>query len=176
MATYTSVADEEFFGAIGRLVISWAHIETGMDLIVAVAYHDLGGDDIEEKPWSLDGKIKFLRKCFSRLDGLAALKDIGPPLLTEVKDASKTRQKIIHGFIIDHPEGAGEAEMIRLIRGSDLPPNAHEKFKVSTSLILQEAVLANNLATRSLGIGTLLLQARAEILDRIDNADRELPS
>jgi len=87
--TYTSQADEEFFGAIGRLVISWAHIETGIDFTVAVAYHDLGGNEFEEKPWSLDGKIKFLKKCYSRLEGLKSLREIGPPLLDEVKDASR---------------------------------------------------------------------------------------
>jgi hypothetical protein len=29
-ATFTSRGDEEFFGAIGRLTISWAHLELGL--------------------------------------------------------------------------------------------------------------------------------------------------
>jgi hypothetical protein len=64
--------------------------------------------------------------------------------------------------------------MIQLLRGKE--PNAHIKFSITTIEILQAAVAANKLASRSLGIGTLLLQARSELLDKIRQANREIPS
>ena len=35
-ATFSSPDDEEFFGAIGRLTISWAHLELGLDCMVEI--------------------------------------------------------------------------------------------------------------------------------------------
>jgi hypothetical protein len=172
--TYTTKADEEFFGAIGRLTISWAHIETGIDFIVAVVYHDLGGDEIEEKPWSLARKLKFLRKCFSKFPALEPLREVGFPLFTEIADALEMRQNIIHGFVLDHPEGSGEATMVRLLRGG--APNAHIKFSVTTAEILRAAIEANKLARRALGIGSLMLEARAEVLNKAKQSGGELPS
>jgi len=37
MATFTSKEDEEFFGAIGRLTISWVHLELGLDCMVEIS-------------------------------------------------------------------------------------------------------------------------------------------
>src|SRR5947207_15346437 len=138
--TYMNPADEEFFAAIGRLAISWSHIDTGLDFMIAVIYHNLGGHEIEEKPWSLSRKLKFLRKCFSRFESLARLKEICYPLLDEIAAASDMRQKIIHGFIISHQEGTGEATMIQLLRGG--APNEHIQFTVTALDILRAASAA----------------------------------
>jgi len=43
MADYTSREDEAFFAAIGRLVLSWGHVEAGLDMFVMVLHNLLGG-------------------------------------------------------------------------------------------------------------------------------------
>jgi hypothetical protein len=94
--------------------------------------------------------------------------------LDEIAAASDMRQKIIHGFIISHQEGTGEATMIQLLRGG--APNAHIQFTVTTLDILRAASAAADLGKRSLGIGTLLLGVRAELLDKFNQTRGKIPS
>ena len=47
MSEYTSPTDEAFFGAIGRLTISWAHLEFGLDCMVEIVHHHFGGEEVE---------------------------------------------------------------------------------------------------------------------------------
>jgi hypothetical protein len=64
--TFTSEADEAFFGAIGRLTISWGHLELGLDCMVHILYHGFKGNTIErEIPRNLQRKITFLRSSWS---------------------------------------------------------------------------------------------------------------
>jgi hypothetical protein len=63
--TFTSDADEGFFGAIGRMTISWGHLELGLDCMVEVLYRLSKGNTIEpEIPRSLQRKITFLRSAW----------------------------------------------------------------------------------------------------------------
>jgi hypothetical protein len=89
-ALFTEPADEAFFAAIGRLTISWAHIEVGLDWLVRIAHHDLGGyERIEaEEPISLKRKLTYLRKAFRTLPELAAFADRFHPIADEILDAS----------------------------------------------------------------------------------------
>jgi hypothetical protein len=75
-APFTSEADEEFFGAIGRLTISWGHLELGLDAMVEILYRGCEGNLIEpEMPRNLQRKITFLRKAVKKLPiGEAALR------------------------------------------------------------------------------------------------------
>ena len=68
MTTYTAPEDEEFFAAIGRLVISWGHLEIGIDCMVETMYHGFDGAKIERKiPRPLQSKLTFLCKAFKQL-------------------------------------------------------------------------------------------------------------
>jgi len=156
---------DDFLGAIGRLTISWAEIEFGIDLILFVAYHELGGDKFEaQKPWALERKIKLLRKCFGNLEGLASCRDIGLAILNEVKTSSEIRHDIIHGIVVEKFDTADKTTMIRLLRGNE--PNAHKRFSVDTNYILRAAVAASKLAGRAMTLGTVLLDARHELIDQ----------
>ncbi|MEH2514534.1 hypothetical protein V1279_000107 [Bradyrhizobium sp. AZCC 1610] len=162
---------EDFLAAIGRLTISWAEIEFGIDLILFVAYHELGGNEIEkEKPWAMERKIKLLRKCFSNLPGLASAREVGLAILDEVKSTSETRQDIIHGITIEQFDASDKTTMIRLLRGST--PNAHKRFSIDTTQILTSAVAASKLAGRAMALGNLLLEVRSEPLNQTSS---ELP-
>ena len=153
MATYTTPADEAHFAAIGRLTISWAQIELGIDIVVILFHDGFGGHYIEkEVPWSLTRKIKFIRKCINQLEWL---EPIGPRVLALLEDIEKTsefRHDIVHGIVMEYTEGSGEADMARLLRGQK--PVAKKYFKVTTEQILREAVAAGKLAGRALKLAT----------------------
>ncbi len=72
--TYTTPVEDEFlFSSIGRLkmhLLGWCH-EFALDAIILIIHHRVGGKSIEqEMPWSLSRKVKYIRKCFSKLDPL----------------------------------------------------------------------------------------------------------
>ena len=64
--TYTSKADEDFFAAIGRLTISWAHLELGLDLVVDIT-HRLKLSKELEKPRALQRKISYMRASVKQM-------------------------------------------------------------------------------------------------------------
>jgi len=148
-ATYTSLADEEFFGAIGRLTISWAHLELGLDGMVHILYHGFGGKAIDpEIPQTLSRKIRFLRAAFKKLpigdEGINGYLSF----LDRVEAAAVTRHDIIHGIVVDQAEGSGEATIVRIARKRGVVST--RRFTASTTDILRAAAEAQRLGGKIL--------------------------
>lgn len=137
--TFATKADEEFFGAIGRLVISWAHLELGLDCMVEIFYHGFKGNlTSSEIPTALTQKIKFLRKAFRSLQiGEEAISGY-LEFLDKIQVAAQTRHDIIHGVVIEQVESSGEATIVRAIRNKNRVEK--RRRKVTTAGILSEAV------------------------------------
>jgi len=142
-ALFTEPADEAFFAAIGRLTVSWAHIELGLDWLVRTIHHDLNGRDRIEKdePIALKRKLDYLRKGFRKLPELEAFADRFPPIADEIVSASDQRHDMIHGFVIRTLSGSGEVVMGRIVL-SDRKPKF---FTVTAYDVMQAAVRANNI-------------------------------
>jgi len=154
--TYTTPADELLFASIGRLTISWALIESTLDGIITIIHHRGGGKTIEaEMPWMLKRKVKYIRKCFLRLDALKPFSEHVPQLMTDIVAASEMRQNIIHGVATEMPEGTAQLKMARLVRGGEFYEQKH--FEVTATEILTSAVEANRLAARCLNLGISLI-------------------
>jgi hypothetical protein len=169
---YTTPADEFLFASIGRLTIAWAFIEIALDHMVFIIHHHIGGKDIErEMPWSLSRKVRYLRKCFNKLAPLAPYRDGAIALLGEVTQLSVMRQDIIHGVTTDHPEGATQIKMLRLIRGGDT--YEHREISVSSLEILESAADANNLGNRLLKFALPL--AKQFVPDKSNDPNSKLP-
>jgi hypothetical protein len=169
---FTSKEDEEFFGAIGRLTISWARIELGLDCAIDVVHQFLGGKNIisTAPKTSLYRKIEYLRKWGKTIPE-PTFRDALPALLAEIETAAETRHDLIHGVIVKMKEGTGEAEMARIIHSHSPSKAPFEKkyFKVTTLEILRTAVAADKLSTRSMNMGLGLqdlIPALAEILNK----------
>jgi hypothetical protein len=140
---YTSPEDEAFFGAIGRLAVSWAHLEIGLDWLVRTIHHDLRGRELIEgiEPIPLKRKLDYLGKAFRLLPELAAFKDRFPPMAEQIRAASVVRHDVIHGFVVQQVAGSGEAIMVRL-----MPDRKSAKpFSVTTESILRAAVRTNKI-------------------------------
>ena len=163
MATFTSKEDEEFFGAIGRLTISWVHLELGLDCMVEILYRGFKGNTIEaEMPRNLQRKITFLRAAFQKLPiGTRAVEGY-LTLLNRIQAAAQTRHDIIHGVNIEQAERSGEATMVRAIRCRN-GVIKKRRFHVTTLDILKAAREAQDLG------GTVL-----QWVDEVHNLIQEL--
>jgi len=168
VGNYSSPEDEEFFGAIGRLTISWAHLELGLDVMVEVLYYGVRENKVDGAiPRALGRKIDFLRAAFKRLplpdDAAAGYES----LFDAIKTASERRHDIIHGVVVEQIEGSGEAKMVRLLpkKGGE---RRRKEFDVTTKYILESAIEAQRLASKTLcwADGILdLIHERAEQCD-----------
>jgi hypothetical protein len=140
---FTEPEDEAFFAAIGRLTISWAYIEIGLDMLIRVAHHDLGGDKQIRKdtPTGLKRKVEYLRKAFRRLPELAAFADRFAPMADEIIAASDQRHDIVHGFVVQMISGTGTAAMVRIMPSDGKP----KPFVVTTVDVMRAAVRASNI-------------------------------
>jgi hypothetical protein len=148
MSNYTSIRDEQFFGALGRLAISWGHIEFGIDAFVALLHWKFGGHQLEKVvPWGLKDKLDYIRKYFRKHYPSYHGTTIVCQLMVEIATASENRHDLIHGFILEQPEGAGEAKLIRLLRVKD-GKFREKKIHVTTATVLKHAVDAGNLGSR----------------------------
>jgi hypothetical protein len=114
MASFTSKEDEAFFAAIGRLTISWAHIEAGIDGAVAIIHQCFGGKQIETDPprTSLYRKLRYIRK-WAKTVPVPIFQESAGVLMGEIEKAAELRHDIIHGY---------GAEGGRQRRGRDDPP------------------------------------------------------
>ncbi|MCE9649889.1 MAG: hypothetical protein K8R18_09735 [Parvibaculum sp.] len=146
MGEFTSPEDEKFFGAIGRLTISWSHLELGLDVGIYLIHRYLGGKDREkELPRALSRKLKYFKRALEHLPVSEQNLPRYKSLITDIQNASDTRHDIIHGAVVSHEEGSGEAKLVRLIykdSGWDTKP-----IDASTVSILQAARDAEELAT-----------------------------
>src|SRR5258708_12028691 len=64
--------DEGFYSAIGKLTISWAYVEFGLDWLIREIHEPLDGHKhIEpDAPISLRRKLRYLRRVFRTLSRL----------------------------------------------------------------------------------------------------------
>jgi hypothetical protein len=154
MATFTSKEDEEFFAAIGRLTISWAQIELGLDCAIDIIHRFLGGQEIDpETPrTSLYRKMKYIRRWAKTVPEPTFRNSI-PDLMDAIESAAEARHDIIHGAVIEQEENTGEAKMVRLIH-SAMKPVDKRYYNVTTVEIMRAAVEAGKLGGRSLALGT----------------------
>ena len=145
---FTSPQDEAFFSAIGRLVVSWAHLEAGLQATIEIIHFSLGGAQHEPNiPRALNKKLAYLRRSIKRLVG----EQVAQPWIAffdEVAKESDTRHDIIHGAIIEQAEAAGIAKTIRVIHGKGRTQLKH--VEISTIYILQAAIRAQKLAGKVL--------------------------
>jgi hypothetical protein len=176
MATFTSEEDEEFFGAIGRLTISWAQIELGLDCAIDIIHRFLGGQKIDATAprTSLYRKTNYIRK-WAKTAPEPTFRCAVFVLLTEIEAAAETRHDLIHGVIIEHEEGTGEANMVRLIHSATKPIDK-KYYKVTTVQILRAAVHAGKLGGRSLKMGTGLQELIPVLAEISKKSNSELGS
>lgn len=146
MTTYTSPKDEQFFAAIGRLTLTWGHLEFAIDCMVHILHSRPAAKQIEpEMPRSLQRKISFLRATINQLhlDEQTAQKWLR--LLDNIQSAAQKRHDIIHGFVIDQKEQSGEAQFVRLIRKGQITKSRHHI--ANTQSVLKAANQANKLTS-----------------------------
>ncbi|MGJ0503280.1 MAG: hypothetical protein ACR65X_05925 [Methylocystis sp.] len=146
--SFTSTEDEALFSAIGRLVISWAHLEAGLQATIEIVHFSLEGAHHEQiLPRALNKKLAYLRRAITRIAG----DEIADPWLAffdDVARESDQRHDIIHGFIIQHAEATGAAKAIRVIHERER--TKLKPVELSTISILQAANRAQKLARRAL--------------------------
>ena len=155
MGDYTSKADEDFFAAIGRLTISWGQIELGLTITIHLIHNFLGNKRFEnEVPSALNRKLTYLRAALKRLP----VPETHRPKYDQFFDAIKAelvlRHDIVHGCVVEHAEGTGQAKLIRLIHKKTYWDQ--REVSVDTSTILKAAVRTSKLADKALTLAALL--------------------
>lgn len=120
MGNYTSPADEALFSAVGRLTISWAHLEFGLDISILIL-HGMLSEKYREKeiPRALKKKIKYLRKAIRLLPMDDDVLQTFMNFLDKIQDESEVRHDVIHGVVTEHIEGSGEATFTRIFHRKD---------------------------------------------------------
>jgi hypothetical protein len=144
--SYTTEEDEFFFSSIGRLTISWAILELGIDYLVRLIHEELGGKNINPvRPWALQKKLEYMRRCFRSIEVLQPHKEKVLGFSELVTTASVLRHDIIHGIATSHKQGATVVQMARLVRGDKGNPDTVKRFSVTGGDILTSAIQVNRL-------------------------------
>ena len=133
---------EEFYSAIGKLTISWAYTEMGLDWLIREIHEPLGGQQHIEPdiPISLQRKLRYLRRAFKALPRLSSFQARFHKIADDIQTASVERHDLIHGFIISQ-EGH-RAVMARIVPGVEKP----KLFPVDSLMILKAAVRADQIS------------------------------
>jgi hypothetical protein len=147
MSDQAALQQDQFYGCIGRLVVSWGHLEIWLDFSIAVIHNNLEGKTLQdEKPRFLDAKLKYLRKAARDLPALAPHRKELLKLADDIEAAAIMRHDLVHGAVAGHPNSPTEAEMLRLMRKKHQPP--FKIFKVTTHQISKAMLDAQGIAKR----------------------------
>lgn len=161
MGDFTNPNDEALFASIGRLTLSWGHLEAGIDALVDVIFQAYGNPPGDKKiPWALSDKIRYLRCALPILAGEGEATDEHLRILDEIKIEAETRHDIIHSFVIEHNEGDGHAKAIRLIHKKTFREMKH--IDLIPIEIIKAAIRANDLAKMPFRLAYLLLEESDE--------------
>lgn len=147
-----------FFASVGRLAVTWAFLETNIDMIVTVTYREAGGDQIEdEMPRALKRKLRYLTKVFTSSAQLADFRRRVMPILKVVAKESNVRHDIIHGSVKSLPSAWKDGiAMSRLIREGDLI--RERPFTVTPEDVNEASYRALTLARELLSVAQDLLE------------------
>lgn len=111
--TYSSQEEKDFFAAVGRLTIMWAHLELALDAAISVIHQRLGGADVkQDPPIHLARKIKYLKRCLHRIPQLAHYRDKTIDLLITIDAAIDFRKDIVRGAVTRLAEDSSEEPLI----------------------------------------------------------------
>jgi hypothetical protein len=165
MADFTTPEDEAFFAAIGRLSISWAHLEFGIDVTISIARLLRPPTPIVPRT-GLSRKLAYLRRWL-RDNNEPTFRIPVEQLLSEIEAAAEQRHDIIHGVVLGYAEGSGMAQMARII-GEQADPYRKKTYSVTTIDVLKSANAANKLATRTLNLGTRLQDGLAALIKELN--------
>ncbi|MCK4619126.1 MAG: hypothetical protein KAT52_04220 [Desulfobacterales bacterium] len=116
----------DFLRSIGSITISWGLAEHCLDAIIALFFKKYGSKLNEKQlPKMLSPKIKFAKKCFSRILELTEFKTDGELLLSNFNRLSQKRHEIVHGALIQLPIN-GLAMFTKL----EIKDNLHHRHSV----------------------------------------------
>ena len=95
----------DFYASIGHLTLCCAHLELGIDLLIWLLHDYLGGKSVESvKPWALNRKLEYIRRCFRKISVLSAYREYACDLAAEIAEASEVRHDMIHGVLVSFPK------------------------------------------------------------------------
>lgn len=108
------------YQSLGMLTRSWAGLEIMLDMINwAAAWRT---DSRERFPVSLGRKVAAFRAAHNKLPELAAFRDEAHLIADQIIEASKTRHKLIHGFVQGEMHGP---ELTMLMHSVPKGENSH---------------------------------------------------
>lgn len=119
MAMSQSIPEEilpSLYSAVGMIVTNWSFVENALDHWTAIVFDDFGGSRIEpEMPRMFGRKVKFLSKCFKRIDALSPFKDDALKVIQRASELSDMRHYIVHGVLSGFDAEDKEAFVFRKI-------------------------------------------------------------
>jgi len=112
---------DEFYAAVGRLVIEWGLIEASLSMMIAVIYHEIGGKHVDETlPFMLKDKLAFIRKSLFQIAVLKPYRKKHWPLLQKISDGTEKRVAIVHGYYSGYDPETGRINFLRLDGGGTI--------------------------------------------------------
>lgn len=88
------------FSCVGMIIVNWTFVENALDAWTAIAFHEHNASSIERQlPKMFGRKVKFLKKCFRRLPGLAPFSDEAIAFIERANELSEIRHYVAHGTL-----------------------------------------------------------------------------
>jgi hypothetical protein len=106
---------EALFCPVGELIINWSLLDSQIVKIVAIIYHAAEGKQQEaQMPFEFKRRVKFLRRCVSRIPALSVFVNDINKLITTATELTIVRDAIIHGAISAYDEKDRSYSFVKL--------------------------------------------------------------
>jgi hypothetical protein len=102
------------------IVTNWSFVENALDHWTAIVFHDFNGASIEkEMPRMFGRKVKFLSKCFRRIEALSPFKEDAMKVIRRCCELSDMRHFVVHGVLSGFDADDNETFVFRKIDVSE---------------------------------------------------------
>jgi hypothetical protein len=104
----------ELLTAVGRVTLTWAFLEIGLEGWVTVGLDCHGGLELGlvRPRESFKRKMQTVRVCLKRLPGMQPYAEALTPLLDRASALSDARHSYIHGVVCDFPIASRESPIV----------------------------------------------------------------
>ena len=159
----------EMLSAIGGFSLAWSMLEMGLDLCVMMVFHHFGGKEMGVAPRALSSKIKLLRKCIVKAEGLRPYCAQITGLLRRVNEMTEFRHQVTHG-VASSSENGDALIFVRIIHDDNGFHTAQTQV-ITSAKVLASWTETRALAHEALSIGLTLASSVAPpgFYDDIDN-------
>ena len=150
------------FSCVGMIIVSWTFLENTIDAIVAIAFHDHGGDVVSTKlPKQFSTKTAFSKRCCEELQSLSEFKPEILYLVEKAEELARTRHYVAHGVLTEFDPADASFVFLKIDTTADKRQHVIGHMRILGTALVKAGTDVKDLAKQGQSLTQRLLGEKA---------------